>query len=180
MPDQIIDKDQNMMEIDQISKSARTIDTIHAEVHEGELFTAAGSTATLADTDTATWLMIAPGSPIMTHTAFALTTSAGGKAELFENTNASANGTAITPFNNKRFSDNIAALSMFVGPTVGTGSDGTLIDIKQIGGGDKGKIGAEARSEGEWILGYGSVYMVRFTSQGGTNNVSLTSQWYEE
>ena len=53
---------------------------------------------------------------------------------------------------------------------------GTKLTELQVG---SGKVGGEARGQGEWVLKKGTVYAFEIESQAATSEVSMELVWYE-
>ncbi len=156
-----------------------TIDFDHHKVHEGDLFTAGDWQDGIADEATQDYLIRTPDSDQRCHIKILVAAALAGKLELFESPDITDDGTVVPSLNNNRNSSNIAGCLIFKGPTVGGGGTGTLLEPSQMPAGSKSKLGGEARTGAEWILGKNKEYLVRFTSQTANNIISIIIQFYE-
>lgn len=169
--------------VDQYSGAIGTIDQEHLKIHQGKGFTLA-KRIVIDDTGGATptheFLGIVPAG-VFPHFRSITVSSDGGPVDvdLYEGTTVSANGTAITPYNNNRNSGTTAAMTVFESPTITT--DGTLLEPIIIPGTkQQGSFGSEASNE--WNLKADTIYMIRITNNtigAGTSRFTLNMFWYE-
>ena len=160
-----------------------SIDFAHSKVHAGDFYTVSKISNAVASSGTLE-IFIITGSTYELHMNF--NTSAGGDSEfyLFEGTTVSANGTALTPYNNNRVSSNTAEASFYHTPTI-TG-DGTQLYVDFVPGGSGvfgagGTAGGPIRSGTEVILKQSTNYLVRVTNtSGGAIDLSMGLGFYED
>lgn len=175
---QLIDKNGNQLEFD--SEYIVNVGVEHHHIHEGLHYTAQDYDASVDISTPKEWLLLTGAAPIYAHLVFIVRASKSGLIELFEGTEASANGAHIDCYNNDRNSTNACQLSFYRDPTVTVAGARLLVNVV---GSDSaspvgGSGGAETRDR-EFILKANSVYMIRFSSQANTNRVSLCIEYYE-
>lgn len=157
------------------------MDVVHHEIHEGEMFSADHSVASLANGGTVELMFTTT-----TKTAhMSMNLVAGGQATVYfyENMAGSA-GTAVTPYNMNRTSANATTVALVHTPSV-TNLGGTvaLINGRVIPGGASPttRAGGAAREGTEWILGSATKHLLRIVNtSGGAIAACATINWYEE
>jgi len=167
---------------DEMTGAALVIDTIHHEVHEGEMFHAShtnGSVSNGAKVD----MLLVTGAAVETHVSWEV--FAGGQVTvyLYEGATTSANGTAITVYNMKRNSLNAPDGVVTHTPTVTATGTTALVNGRILPGGTSPttRVGGGIRSGAEWILKPGTKYLMRITNtSGGTIAINVALEWYEE
>lgn len=166
---------------DETTGALLTIDTIHHEVHEGEMFAAEYSQASLANGGTVQ-LMFTTGAK-EAHTSWAVMAGGQMTVYLYEAIAGSA-GTAVPVYNMNRTSAGAPTAVVVHTPTV-TNLGGTvaLVNGRIIPGGNSPStsVGGGARENVEWILGTATKYLLRVVnSSGGAAAVNAFINWYEE
>ncbi len=166
--------------VDLYSGAVGVIEQEHLKIHEGKLFTIAKRFTVTNVGGTHEFLGVVPAA-VFPHFRSLTITSDGGPndVDFYEDTTVSANGAAVTPYNNNRNSITIPELLIYDIPTI-TG-DGTLLEPILIPGTKQaGSFGSEASNE--WILKASSNYMIRITNNtvgAGTSNFTINMFWYE-
>lgn len=167
---------------DETTGAALVIDTVHHEVHEGEMFHAShtnGSVSNGANVD----VLLATGAAVETHASWEV--FAGGQVTiyLYEAPTVSANGTALTVYNMKRDSLNAPDGLLYHTPTVSATGSVALVNGRILPGGTSPttRVGGGIRSGAEWILAPDTLYLLRVANtSGGTIAVNVVLEWYEE
>lgn len=167
---------------DEITGALVTIDVVHHEIHEGELFSVSYKNPNATP-------IVDDGTII-----FALTTGAkyahligsaacGGDAqlELVEDA-AFTGGTAMTERNHKRTEGDAGNTVTVVRDPGAIPTPGNVLEDLFLPGGTGGNaVGIEGGSRVEWILKPNSVYLLRLTNRAGNAQPgSLRAEWYEE
>lgn len=160
-------------DVDALSKGVIVIDTVHAHIHAGELFAADLVNLALASAaDLEILIRTAVGVPVHLR----ITVGAGGDARvrLFEAPTTSADGAALPLEDRNRVTDSTPTALTFSGPTVT--DDGTsLLDAVQ-----PASKGASFVPFGEFVLAADTDYLVRATNlAGGAQPVSIQVDMYE-
>lgn len=166
---------------DETTGAPNVIDTVHHEVHEGEMFHASytnGSVANGASMD----LLLALGAKEC-HTVFEV--FAGGQVSvyLYENPTTTAAGTAVPMYNMKRSSANEPTAAVTHTPTVTATGSTALVNGRILPGGTspQTRVGGGIRQGVEWILAPTATYLLRITNgSGSTIAVNAGLEWYEE
>lgn len=167
---------------DETTGAALVIDTVHHEVHEGEMFHAShtnGSVSNGASLD----VLLVTGATVETHVSWEV--FAGGQVTvyLYEGATTSAAGTAVVAYNMKRDSLNTPEATVTHTPTVTATGTTALINGRILPGGTSPttRVGGGIRSGAEWILAPETQYLLRVTNtSGGTIAVNVGLEWYEE
>lgn len=150
-----------------------TIDSPHAETHEGEHWFFTNQT-TLGLGATRTYLL-KPTCPNDTHLIVDMRSTAEANYFLYESPTITNNGTTRNTFNRNRNYQDTNELKIYLTPTVT--SNGLAIDQKHFGNGQN--IGGEFRSLNEIILNCSKNYLVIITSESASNDISFVFDWYE-
>ena len=167
---------------DTTTGAAIVMDTIHHEVHEGEMFHVShtnGSVANNASVD----VLLVTGADVESHTSWEV--FAGGQVTvyLYEGATTSAAGTALTAYNMRRNSLNAPDATVTHTPTVTATGSVALVNGRILPGGTSPttRVGGGIRSGAEWILLPGTKYLMRITNKsGGTIAINVALEWYEE
>lgn len=160
----------------------KSIDYAHAKVHAGDFYTVSHLSTAVAN-GASLDILIITGSTYQLHSNFVV--SAGGDAYfyIYEATTVSANGTALTPYNNLRSSSNAAEADFYYGPTVtGVGTQ-LYVDFLAGGGffGAGGVSGGPIRAGTELDLKTSTNYLLRLTNtSGGSQDLSFGMGFYEQ
>jgi len=166
--------------VDQYSGAVGSINQEHLKIHAGKGFTLA-KRLTIANSGGIKEYLFKNPANVYPHFRHVTVASDGGPFDIdfYEGTTVSADGAAITPFNNNRNSATAAASLVYDGPTVA--SDGTLIEpILVPGTKQTGALGSEGSNE--WNLCSDANYLLRITNNtagGGSSNFTLNIFWYE-
>lgn len=164
------------IEIDPYGPWAVIIPVEHHQRHEGEMFSAKYSDATLADTDTAV-LHIKTGASY-SHLFWAASAGLAYTVELFRGPTLSNNGTAVTVHNANDNSDKTSTTTAFHTPTVS--NNGTSLEGPFYVGGGAQRPGGSNRQDSERILLPNTSYLIVLTSRANSNLGSVVAEWYDE
>ncbi len=164
---------------DETTGAALVIDTVHHEVHEGEMFHAShtnGSVSNGANLD----MLLVTGATVETHVSWDV--FAGGQVTvyLYEGATTSA---AVAAYNMKRDSLNTPEATVTHTPTVTATGTTALVNGRILPGGtsNQTRVGGGIRSSAEWILAPETQYLLRVTNtSGGTIAINVGLEWYEE
>lgn len=165
---------------DATTGAALVMETVHHEVHEGEMFHAAytnGSVANGANLD----LQLTTGAK-EAHTTWEVFAGGQVTVSLYEAPTTSG-GTAVTAYNLKRSSTNTPTGAVAHTPTVTATGTVTLVNGRILPGGNspQTRVGGGIRSGAEWILKPATKYLMRVNnSSGSTIAVNCVLEWYEE
>ncbi len=159
------------------------IETVHVEVHHGETFASTYKTpeaSPIADNATVE-ILIKVGSNLLAHFVWNAVFGGEGQVQLFEGPDDTADGNALTRPNLNRASAQVAEVTVFEGPTIGVGGNGTeLLDIMVEGGMTGRAVGSVLRENTEWMLKTDTNYLLVLTNRaGGVKHASVHLQWYE-
>lgn len=169
---------------DSISRGLEIISTPHAEVHDGDTFTACYKTpdASPIANDATVVLLIKVGSTKQAHLVWGAAFGGEGEVQLFEGPNDTADGNPLTEPNMNRGSAEVAEVTVFQGPTIGNGvGNGTeLVDVMVPGGTTGRAVGSALRANTEWMLAKSTNYLLVLTNRAGNaQQASAQLQWYE-
>lgn len=176
----IRDVDDNLIgaKVDQFSNHLITMGEVHARIHAGVFYSTSLIDGALVNT-AALLILIRSHATQVAH--LRVTAALGGDAqfEIFEAPTTSADGAALTPVNLNRITANTPDTLIFSGPTVS--ADGTpLLDTLIPGGGGPHASGGTGGNFAEYILAFGTDYLVRLTNiSGNTQAASLQVDHYE-
>jgi len=165
--------------IDEVTGSLATIDIVHHEVHEGELF----HTEYSASVNNGANLDVQVTTTATSEAHMTAVVSAGGQSlvYLYEAPNTSA-GTALTVYNMRRI--DITHTSPYTAvhtPTVTGVGTTPLINGRLIAGGTSvpSRVGGETRGATEWILAPNTKYLLRVNNNsGGAIVIHVTIEAY--
>lgn len=167
---------------DETTGAALVIDTVHHEVHEGEMFHASytnGSVSNGASVD----VLLVTGATVETHVSWEVFGGGQVTVYLYEGATTSANGTAVSAYNMKRDSTNEPGGVVTHTPTVTDTGSVALVNGRILPGGtsNQTRVGGGIRSGAEWILAPDTLYLMRATNtSGGTIAINVALEWYEE
>lgn len=169
------------LETDDTTGAIVMMDTIHHEVHEGEMFLAEHSVASVADGGTVR-LVLSSGTAKQPHVSFNV--SAGGACQvyLFEGS-TSTGGTAVTSYNYNRTSSRAATMTVAHTPSAGTAGTVTLINGRYLAGGNSPttRIGGGIRQSVEFIFAPSTKYFLDTINKSGSAiSINVATEWYEE
>lgn len=169
---------------DATTGAALAIDTIHHEVHEGEMFHCSHTGASVSNAASVDVLLVT-GAAVETHATWEI--FAGGQVTIYlyeaPTVTEGNEGTALTAYNMKRDSDNTPDALLYHTPTVGATGSTALVNGRILPGGTNPttRVGGGIRSGAEWILAPDTLYLLRVTNtSGGTIAINLVLEWYEE
>lgn len=168
--------------VDDQTNALKTIDTVHHEVHEGEMWHASYTNSNVANGANLDFVMVT-GATKECHAAFEV--FAGGQVTvyLYEAPTLSNNGTGVTAYNMKRSHVGSATATTTHTPTVTQTGTTALVNGRILPGGTSAttRIGGGIRTGVEWILAANTKYLLRCTnSSGGAIAINAVVEWYEE
>ena len=168
---------------ERVTDGIRGIDTDHAYIHEGRLFSVF-TRFTLAASAVGRIVLKSPETKYI-HYRKEIVTSSGDKVsiELFEApTVTDGTGTSLTPVNYNRISTNQSEMVAHLNPTVT--NDGALIHQSFIGGGTgagASRSGEEVSQSNEVVFKRDELYLVKITNGSTAENIiQVNPMWYEE
>lgn len=154
------------------------IDSVHNEVHEGEMFHTNHIFSSVANGGNAdTMLHTLDGEY---HTMFSVSVGGAVDVFLYEDVVVTDSGTAVTSYNMNRTSTKESDLVVTHTPTVS--STGTTLVSKFIPGGSsqQTRIGGDTRTATEWLLKPNTNYMIRINNVSGTTiRASISIEFYK-
>ena len=164
--------------VDSKVKAVKTIETEHAEIHEGETYICSHFYSLVAD-DANADLRIKLGSNKELHITITVAVAGDGEIFLYEDTTYTVAGTNIPIYNRDRTSSNVTDATCRYTPTVNVlGTE--LFHGHAPGGTKKEAIGSVRRTAQEWIFKKSGDYLVRFTNRsGGAVDASIEVEYYE-
>lgn len=166
---------------DEVTGAALTIDIVHHEVHEGEMFHAAYTNGSVSNTANADF-QLTTGADKEAHSTFEV--FAGGQVTVYlYEAPTTSGGTAIAAYNMKRISTNTPTATCVHTPTVSSVGTVPLVNGRILPGGTSPttRVGGGLRVGVEWILKPSTKYLLRATNtSGGTIAVNIVLEWYEE
>ena len=177
----ILGKTENWIEsairVDDKTRALVLIDTIHHEIHEGELFYSDNSDV-LANGGVVNYLLTTPDSDKAIHLAYVVDGTAVTQIDLYEATDK-AGVASVNVFNANRLSSNPPTMTIKKGLNGGT-TYGTLIKTHKSGSatGASSRTSASIRA-GEVILKKNTKYILRVTSGTADNLTNTKFEWYE-
>lgn len=165
---------------DAVTGAVVTIDTIHHEVHEGEMFHAEHVATTVAN-NASLDLLINPGA-VDQHLALSVTAGGACRVYVYENPTASG-GTAVPVYNMLRSSANPTLATVAHTPTVTATGSTAIVPGRYVPGGASAqtRVGGTIRTGTEWIYKASTPYLVRITNVSGQAVfVDAALEWYAE
>ncbi len=161
--------------IDNTTHTTVNIEHTHHEIHEGDAFHMSDQ-QDIANAGSFNYLIVTPNTNKFTHIFINVVSQAEAQETLFEGVTVTNSGTALTGHNRNRTSGGVPVVEIFLTPTVV--SSGTILQIRSWG--TSKSIGDIMRSENEWVLNSGAVYMVNSLNNTTSNNLITTwLNWYE-
>jgi len=152
-------------------------------VHDGKFFTVGHFINNVGD-DASLDLLIQVSATRSMHATFGVQVGGDCEAYFYEGTTFSGAGTAITIYNNNRFSSTVATATITHTPTV-SGVGTQIVPTIWIPGGSGGQAiggqgGGPTRTGTEWILATSGVYLLRVTNRAGqATEISSQVAFYE-
>lgn len=174
----ISDTEERVARLDASTHTLQTIDYAHHEIHSGSHFKAGYQDTTMATADTIELLFVTPDTTEWAH--WVLTAQATGAVvvELYEDTEVSANGTAVGVRNRNRNVSGGNTTLVYHTPTIT--ADGTKLVEKWVGSeGWKEDLSGSTRGNSEFMLKQGSNYLIRLTAVSDDIKGAVGGDWYE-
>ena len=171
--------DEEVGEFNMSGMGRLTIGYAHEKVHSAESYRVGGIAPIAAAASMCLLIKTKSSDP---HCEFTGGTTGNAKAFLYEGTAVSANGTPKTAraLNRQKGTDNGCAASFWVNPTI-TSKGATLIELYMFGGDRKSPVGAEGRSESEWILAKNTNYLMKvLNTSGAAASAWMAVEFYED
>jgi len=164
--------------VDSKVKAVKTIETEHAEIHEGETYICSHFYSLVAD-DANADLRITSGSNKELHITITVAVAGNGETLIYEGTTYTVAGTNVVIYNRDRTSSNSSDATCRHTPTANVlGTE--LFHGYAPGGEKKEAIGSVRKTAQEWIFKKSEDYLIRFTNRsGGAIDVSIEVEWYE-
>ena len=154
------------------------IDIVHHKVHEGNFYTVSDYDSVVQTVAPKYWHIITPNTAKRIHTLISVISNLAGNIGFFEAPTTSANGTALTAYNNDRNSGNTPTVLFYKDPAVTT--DGTLLISSRNGtNNNKTLLGGVSRTNSEFILKQNTKYFVKFTPDANNTEVIFNCEFYE-
>jgi hypothetical protein len=154
------------------------IETVHHRIHEGEMFSAGFFAVALGAG--ATMDVLVQTGEIRPHMQIAGQAGQAVRAELYEDTTVSADGSVVGSINRNRNSAKTPGLVVTSGPTV-TGVGDPLFAGFIPGGTGPQAEGGSLSTFAEYNLKPNSIYLVRLVNNlaAGTTPAQVDLNWYE-
>lgn len=165
---------------DIITGAQLTIDVSHHEVHEGEMFHAEYTNASVSDAASVDVLLRTGAKDA--HTVFDVYAGGQARVYLYESVTVTTTGTAVTPYNMNRTYSLTPTVGISQTPTVLVGST-VLVNGRVLPGGasQQTRVGGGVRQGVEWILKPDTNYLIRATNTSGSAvPINVVTEWYEE
>lgn len=159
------DTDQPLM-VDELTGALATIDTVHHEVHEGEMFYVSHSASVNNASSMDVQILTGAGGLHMSSAV-----SVGGACNLYlYEAPSTSGGSALTSYNKKRDDTTHSSPMTVVHTPSVSGTGTTLINGRLLAGGNtqQSRIGTGVRDGSEWILKPSTKYLIRVTNVSGT------------
>lgn len=164
--------------------SAKTIDHLHAKIHEGLHFSTSYYEK-IGAASAINMLITAPSAgAAIYHFVAEFGTDGPGILTLSKSPNATATSSmVVTAYNNNESSSNLSTLTHVVGGTYT--SSGTILATYVIGGssgvgGNKIIIGGDGAARYEWELGSESVHLLRWVADLASCRTVIRTHYYRE
>ena len=163
--------------MDDVGNALRTINTEHANIHEGDAYSVSDTTTVAAGANLDILLKVPAGVYVHLRDFSFVADDAPATVVMYETPTTTADGTAITINNKNRVSTNTSGITAFVGTTVTVVGNqlqhGRITAQKNVGG-------TNLEAPVEWILAPSTNYLIRFNNGGtGIANVNYDLFWYE-
>lgn len=171
------------IEFDSTTGALVTLETIHHEVHEGEMFHVGHTNSNVSNGANVDMLLVTGAKEA--HAVWEVFAGGQVTVTLYEAPTVTAGneGTALTAYNMKRASTNTPTAAAYHTPTVGATGSVTLVNARILPGGTSPttRVGGGIRAGSEWILKPSTKYLMRVNnSSGGAIAVNVVMEWYEE
>ncbi len=161
--------------IDNTTKSNKTIEYEHSEIHEGNHFNYCDYQENIALNDNIEFVLTTSDTTKAIHFNFEVYSSLGCKIEVYEAASGVSGGTTITPRNNNRNSNKLSTITLIKDPS-SISNDGTRAAGYLAGA---GRSSGFYKRENELLLKTNTIYLLRITSSANSNNISWCGEWYE-
>ena len=171
---QIYDGSSGPAKIDASTHGMLAISHIEESIHEGSHYFVEGYD-TIGSAATIDFTIVTPDTTTWAEMRFQITGSLKFTIQVYEGTDADADGTLATPINSNRNSNNTSVLVVRRDPTINTVGD--LIGGQSYG--DNKKYGGTAEKDDFMILEQGQTYLYRITSNAASNVLSFAGRWME-
>lgn len=163
-----------------VSGALEVIDIAHAEIHEGQYYTANKLFKTVANGSFSD-IHLVTGATKYPNMVLTVQAEAKSYVSIYRGTTYTGIGTTLTIANNNGNSTNTTESAAYYTPTVN--ALGTLMyeDFVAAGSGSR-RVGADLSSRSEWILRPSTDYLVRVQNVGGsgvTSDTAITLSYYE-
>jgi len=163
---------------DGISGHLKTIDPVHAIIHDGKYFTATHYVT--VGTGTAVTVLVTPplaATGYELHFTAEITTNNAGVLQFCENPTASG-GTAVVSYNHRRGSAIVTPATIVHTATVAT--VGTVLETFITSGTSTNKvtIGMEGGQRDEWIPDPADTYLFKFVADNASTRVLIKCKYY--
>ena len=165
---------------DSATGASLMIDVAHHETHEGEMFHAEYTNASVSDAASVDVLLRT--STKDSHTVFDVYAGGQTKIYLYEAPTVTAVGTAVPAYNMNRSASLTSTVAISHTPTI-TVSTTILVNGRVLPGGtsQQTRVGGGVRQGTEWILKPNTNYLIRATNtSGGSVPINVVIEWYEE
>jgi len=167
---------------ERITSACRTMDTDHAYIHEGGMFSTF-VTLSMTAGGTSKFHITTPAIKYI-HWRPSIIASSGDKvtATLYESCGATTATATLTAHNRSRLAGVSSTMTIYQSATIT--SDGTAIDAIYIGGGTAvggATTGAESGEKNEIVMARSTRYSLNVVNgSSAANNVFVKLLWYEE
>ncbi len=165
---------------DETTGAALTIDIVHHEVHEGEMFHVAHTNASVSNGASVDVLLVTGAKEA--HTVWEVFAGGLVSVYLYEGPTATP-GTALNAYNMKRTSTREPTATVTHTPTGITTGSVALVNGRILPGGNSPttRVGGGIRAGSEWILKPATKYLLRVNNgSGGAIPINVVLEWYEE
>lgn len=156
------------------------IDLAHMEIHEGNHYCYV-SAQDVGGSTTISFVIVVPDTPYVPNLEFFVSGELEYGLDIYEGASPQADGTAVTSpaiVNRNRNMPDVNGMKIYSGPTLGTGSKGTLIQRFHAG---SGRLqGGDTRGDNELVLRRNTKYWIDLINATANNNwISWIADWYE-
>ncbi len=167
---------------DDATGAAVTIDVVHHETHEGEMWHAERTVTGVSDAASVN-LLLHVGGAVDAHAVFEVLASGQVTVSLFESPTINTLGTAVAVYNMNRNITDTAHSQLYHTPVITTTGTTALVNGRLLPGGNSPttRVGGGIRQNTEWILAPGKYYLLRVTNTSGSSAaINTVVEWYEE
>jgi hypothetical protein len=166
--------------LDQISGNQRTIDPVHAVIHDGVHFSA-DHYVTVGTGTAVTVLITPPAASTDKYIHFSASFQANNSGVFtFSEDPVTTGGSALTASNNYRGSAITDPVTLKHTVTVAAGSIGTVLQTLIVQGASTNQVttGGGAKHDNEWLLDPTKNYLVRFVADNAATRVVVNLDYY--